>query len=1292
MANRHLFDEYYFAHNCGRPYQRDEHWLNFFDGIAKRIIEEFQPQSVLDAGCAWGFLVEAFRKRGVEAYGVDISEYALQNVHPDIKPYCWVGSITQPFGRKFDLITCIEVLEHLLPDEVPKAIENLCQHANQIIFSSTPFDFKEATHFSVHDPEYWAAQFARHGFYRDLDTDLSYITPWAVRFVNTQMSPMRLVQAYERRLWLLTKENVDLRQASVEGEAQVRDLRKQVQQRGQEISVLSAHIKEKEREIGTLAEQVKEKDGAILALSNQIHEIMESEAWLLSRLLTRILSPFAPPGSKRNRIAKRLAKVAWTWRSRGRKEALKLLSHSWQQAFSRITDRDDYQRWQLANEPKPSALARQHKEWKNFSYQPLISIITPVYNPPPAALRDTIESVLAQTYPHWELWLIDGKSTLSEVRELLEEVEKKDQRIHVVFLEENLGISGNTNEGLKRAQGDFVAFLDHDDLLAPNMLYEVVDALNQDPHTDIVYFDEDKISADGQVRKDPWFKPRAWSPDLLLSVNYLMHSVFRRSLLQEVGGFDPQMDGAQDWDLALRCTEKTQKIRHIPKVLYHWRQVPGSAAAAADAKPWAFRAQINCVQSHLQRLGVQDAQVVSPSLGQIRVLWPATHAKVSIIIPTKDKVGLLHACLSSLLTITSYPDYEIILVDTGSVENDTWQYYDSLDDPRVKIVKFKEEFNYSKANNFGVQHASGEILLFLNNDTQILAADWLTELAGWASRPEVGAVGCKLLRPDGTIQHAGIIIGLEGHGSHVFEGNPESYYGPFGSSEWYRDYQAVTGACMCMRREVFEQVNGFDPAYQIGYGDIDLCLRVREKGYRVVYTPFARLLHHEGGTRGLSLPASDVLRASIKMYDLICAGDAYFNPNLSYMKRKTAIALPDEETREERLFRILTQYGLVNPNTPHTSLEPGDIPDRDSFAAASPNLLFITHDLSRSGAPILLHALGRKLSESYQITVLSPVDGPLKEEFLRNGINVVVHPAALDDARVIAQVAKEYDCVVANTILAWRAIYAALAMERPCIWWIHESRFGAKLATENRQVGNAFKAASKVIFPANKVADLYRPFLPTNEKFVCLPFFDLEYLQDRQQFPQILDKQPDRKYVVCIGSIEPRKGQDILLESLSLLPEHTRSKLEVYFIGRTLAKSYYHRLVRQSRKWKNVHFIGEVPHETALAYLAQADIFVLPSRDEVLPVTLLEAMFFGKTIIASNVGGIGEVITHGNNGLLVEPGNPQSLADQLTFLCSEEAKRHALGKRAQTTIHHLTEETDHEFIKILETVCSHNPA
>ena len=299
MTNSSLYDEYYYSHDFGRPYQRDEVWLAFFDQIAKRIIEQFEPKTVLDAGCAWGFLVEAFRNRGVEAFGVDISEYAIQNVHPDIKPYCWNGSIIEPFPQKYDLITCIEVLEHLPQQEAEKAIENLCAHANEIVFSSTPFDYKEATHFNVHNPDYWVEQFARYGFYRDMEADVTCITSWAVRFVKTKRTSLRLVREYERKFWQLRKENFDLRQLSIETQDRLKQQENQVQTFGVQVA-------EKEQSVQALSAQVAEKEQSVHALTAQVAEIKGSKAWKLVTEIRKIRVWLIPKDSQRERFARKV--------------------------------------------------------------------------------------------------------------------------------------------------------------------------------------------------------------------------------------------------------------------------------------------------------------------------------------------------------------------------------------------------------------------------------------------------------------------------------------------------------------------------------------------------------------------------------------------------------------------------------------------------------------------------------------------------------------------------------------------------------------------------------------------------------------------------------------------------------------------------------------------------------------------------------------------------------------------------------------------------------------------------
>lgn len=602
-----------------------------------------------------------------------------------------------------------------------------------------------------------------------------------------------------------------------------------------------------------------------------------------------------------------------SWLRRPLHPLRRLAVHSYYQvkaAWKRREQRNEqaaYRAWIKRTEPTRKDLARQRAEERAFAYRPLISIITPVFNPPPAVLRDTLRSVLAQTYSHWELCLADGNSQAPGMKQTLAEFAGRDSRIRVAYLDANAGISGNSNAALDMAQGEFVAFLDHDDTLNPDALYEVVRLLNANPDVDIIYVDEDKLSADGRLRDSPFFKPHSWSPEMLLSVNYLMHSIVRRRLIEQAGAFDPATDGTQDWDLMFRCTEATQNIVHIPKVLYHQRQVPGSMAADTCAKPYAGHAQIRCIQAHLQREGIAQASARLEKEKYLHALWPTKGRKVSIIIPTKENSLLLERCLDSLLQRTAYPNFEIILVDNGSREAETLAFYDHLRrKERICIVDYPAAFNYSTANNLGVRRATGDLFLFLNNDVEILEADWLEEMVRWAERPEIGAVGAKLLYPDQTIQHAGVVLGLGLPAEHIFLHEAEDYSGMFGSINWYRNYMAVTGACMMMRRDVFDAVGGFDDQrYVLAFSDVEICLRIRAKGYRIVYTPFARLLHHESATRGANTPVHDQRACIQDTLTILKAGDPYFNANLSHLSTSPSLIRFEEPSVAERTAIVL---------------------------------------------------------------------------------------------------------------------------------------------------------------------------------------------------------------------------------------------------------------------------------------------------------------------------------------------------------------------------------------------------
>ncbi len=863
---------YQLMYDTVRPFQRDEHWKQFFDIIADQVVAGIQPRTVLDAGCTLGLLVEALRQRGVDAWGFDPAAEAVEQADPSAQPYCWAGHFTDPLPQRYDLIICLEAVAHLTEAEAGAAIANLCRFSDDILFAATPPQLLPKNHIGK-DGRDWGALFANQGFARDLEFDNDFFAPWAARFRKSEAAASSTIQAYERRLARLAGENAALRQTRSEAN-------RLAQARSKEIESLNLTVKNL-----TVKEQ-------------ELAQILGSRSWQFIRGLQNFRLKLIPLESRRERWMNLTIRAVQVLLHEGLRPLLRL-------AYYKFRTMEDYQGWLAWNEPSPAELERQRKASAKLPYRPLISFLTPVYNPPPAVLQETLDSVIAQTYAQWELCLVDGASEDPKIGEILRGYAGRDERVRVRFLEQNLGISGNTNMALQEARGEFVALLDHDDVIAPHALFEVVNLLNQKPETDLVYYDEDKLSPDGTQRRDPLFKPE-WSPEMLLSANYLTHPVVRRSRVEEAGGFDPATDGAQDWDLMLRLVERTQNIERIPKVLYHWRQISGSTAAARTAKSWVFERQLASVRKHLERSGTAGVEASFAQPGFLRVTWPPSGQRVSIIIPTKDKVEYLQRCLHSILHLTDYPDYEVVLIDTGSHRPDTLQYYQTLkDEARVHLHHYSGAFNYSAANNLGTQYASGDLFLFLNNDTEILEKDWLEELARWVERPDVGIVGTKLLYPDNTIQHAGVIVGLQGHASHIFWGAQERQGTIFGSVDWYRNYMAVTGACMMTRRDLFEEIGGFNEDYILTFSDIEFCMRAYQQGFRVVYTPYARMRHHEGRSRGDFIPANDILVGYEQFHETVQAGDPYYNPNLSYASRMPALKPKAEENRIARLDRIV---------------------------------------------------------------------------------------------------------------------------------------------------------------------------------------------------------------------------------------------------------------------------------------------------------------------------------------------------------------------------------------------------
>jgi GT2 family glycosyltransferase/glycosyltransferase involved in cell wall biosynthesis len=518
---------------------------------------------------------------------------------------------------------------------------------------------------------------------------------------------------------------------------------------------------------------------------------------------------------------------------------------------------DIYDKWVAQFDTRtPATRAALRRRLRLLRKQPLISMILPVYNPGLEFLRAAVDSIRNQIYERWELCLADDASTDPKVRPFLEEIAGSDARMKLTFREKNGHISACSNSALGLAAGDWCALLDQDDIFAENALALVALEIERHPDAGLIYSDEDKIDGNG-ARSNPFFKPD-WNPELFLGQNYINHlGVYRADVLREIGGFREGFEGSQDYDLALRTIERLrpEQVRHIPRILYHWRMVGGSLAAIPDAKPYAKEAARRAIADHCARCGMPGRVVPcleNKESHRVIHALPEPAPLASIIIPTRDRLELLERCVESIRARTDYRSFEIIIVDNGSIEEKTFAFFRRVErESNIRVLVETGPFNFSRLNNRAAARVRGDILVFLNNDTEVNDPGWLTEMVSHAARLEVGAVGARLWYPDGTLQHGGVVLGLGGVAGHAFPHIPRGHPGYFNRAMLQQNCSAVTGACMVLRKAVFEELGGFDERnLGVSFSDIDFCLRLADRGYRVVWTPYANLIHHESASRG----------------------------------------------------------------------------------------------------------------------------------------------------------------------------------------------------------------------------------------------------------------------------------------------------------------------------------------------------------------------------------------------------------------------------------------------------------
>ncbi|PZV09186.1 MAG: hypothetical protein DCF32_02975 [Leptolyngbya sp.] len=940
--------------------------------------------------------------------------------------------------------------------------------------------------------------------------------------------------------------------------------------------------------------------------------------------------------------------------------------HPWQQL-------DLYQRWRENNRITPALQTLMEAASDRLcDTGTTISIIVPVYNCPEPLLREMIASVLGQIYPKWELCLADDASPAPHVKMVLSEAVASDPRIKAVFCSENRHVVASTNSALELATGDYVAFLDHDDLLSPDALLQVAECIAQHPDVDWIYTDEDKIDEAGR-HYDPKFKS-SWDAEMAITYNFTHHlRVIRRSVVEAVGGLRLGFEGAQDLDLILRVAEYTRpdRIRHISKVCYHWRAHAESTASGGRQKHYVFDSAYRAIKEAVQRRGLA-AEVYLPDIGEKydlclhQLRWnPELLAQsgVTIVIPTKDKVSLLRKCIESLERTVNPHFVKLIIVDDNSQELETQDYLQQLKQQKVfqcTVVRPDPpltSFNYSELVNLGTSQVKTPYVLHLNNDIEAVSPGWIEEMVGWLSVPGVGVVGAKLLYPEQqTIQHAGVVIGAHhGLADHQFHRLHKDELGYLFLPHVARNSSAVTGACLMTSTRLYQELGGFDETnFAVEYNDTDYCQRAIAANYRVVFTPSAVLTHHTSASRRL-LPYNPKEHLNfVRKYRQ--SPDPFFNENLNIDSMTMAID-PYHCCHIERAKDLKLK------------------------------VLIITHNLNLEGAPLVVYYYARHFATagSYAVTVLSPSDGILRQKYEELGISVQLTDSPLPQVEETDLSYRQrlqslgqsidianYDVVVCNTLVTCWGIKLAKLFGLPVIWHVHESTsieesFSKFFGRSPKEIMRAlleesFSYASRVVFQANTTRQIFHQVNSQDNARTIPGGIDLEGIEN---FRNTHDKAELRaKYkidlyktvIVIIGTTCERKGQHIFLEALHRLQKknnnHPNNDLCYLIVGAREDQRSYIDLLEEKIKLhnlKNVRLIKETPDVND--FFALADIFVCASFVESFPRVLLLAMAFELKIISTNVFGIPEMMGHGEVGLMVEPGDPDALAAAiLTYL------------------------------------------
>jgi len=1054
-------------------------------------------------------------------------------------------------------------------------------------------------------------------------------------------------------------------------------------------------IDAKENIIEEQARQIDAKDTHIHNIESELNMIKQSKVWRIAEFFRRLV--YLKLLGKFPLLQKGLLTI-----TRGGFETFYIKARRKLTAFYRTKKRklqkghklilsneqiEPYETYTKNNQVQPHIRKLLSNASTQFQYRPLISIIMPVYNVKPRWLKAAVDSVIGQIYTNWELCIADDASTNNETLELLKSYENHD-RIKVVFRTQNGHICAASNSAEDLAEGEFVAFMDNDDLLAPNALLEIARMLQDDPDVDLIYSDEDKID-ENDKRYDPQFKPD-WSPELFLSYNYVNHfTCVRRKVFESVGRFRTGYEGAQDYDLILRVIENTNKIRHIPKVLYHWRAIKGSTALEARDKPIMHTSALKGLKDHLERKGI-EAAIYQPGFARSMCLpisqldWPDNGPSVAIIIPTYNQYRLLRKCIESISDLTTYTNYEIVVVDNDSDDRDTLTYLEGIADKGIRVERIGNDgqpFSFSRINNLAVERVDTEYILFLNNDIEGLEPRWLSRLAGYLGIPGVGATGARLLYPNKTIQHAGVVMGMNDgiipdHGFLNHHKDDISYYF---LAEVARNCSAVTGACLMTRRSDFIRIGGFNERdFKVTLQDVDYCLNLAKKGLRTVYVAGAELIHYGSMSRQVEDHSEELPRLRKTEDDPrelarlrkthVMDNDPYYNPNLSRIHS----------------FVPNTGCGMV---------------DYCEYLKDPLKVVIFTHDLELKGAPKAMYdlAVGLQTQSGGKIVskVVSPVTGPFKSFYDRAGIecrvidlnsqNIAAGWSSKRDYGIMIKRLEEFwgeerpDVVISNTVFGFYVIHAAQQQRIPVIWIISESYTPTELEYSINDFAwpeceHSFARAYRVVFGSAATMNCYKSFNSRHNFQAIHNSIDRRtidrFIKDvsKEEARQNLGVAADKKMLLMVGTICERKGQKAIVEAVAILKKQ-RNDFCVYLVGASMRADdvYLQGIFKEVNNNNLANIIRIVPETEELYwYYRASDIFVFTSLMECYPISIIEAMAFGLPVITTPCYGVKEQVRD-VNGLFFDESNADGLAVLVHRLLDDKAEREYLGRNSRSS-------------------------